>query len=222
MGMGGVFSAIPTAEFSFFGNPASFAAKKASYTLVSADVWAYVKPTSDNISTLMNLPTLISEKDYSAIYDLVPSNGGIGAGTSVSASAFAGKGFGIGAFLTTDNWAQGKTVPSVLDTETELSAVIGLGVPITLGNLRLSVGGDLRPFYRVHGDSIDMATVISYATDKNDDGTSNESTDPLAAVRYLYSGFGSRLGPWRDPRARLFGLGPLDQGYFSLLSRLQR
>ena len=50
MALGGSFTSIPTAEFSFFGNPAAFAAPKASITLISADTWAYIKPTFSNIA----------------------------------------------------------------------------------------------------------------------------------------------------------------------------
>jgi hypothetical protein len=201
MGMGGVFSAIPTAEFSFFGNPAAFAAKKASYTFVSADVWAYVKPTSANLATIMNISTLIDDNDYSSIYDLIPSNGGIGAGTSMSVSAFAGKGFGLGVFFTTDEWAQGKTLPSVLDTETELSAIIGLGVPITLGNLRLSVGGDLRPFYRIHGSDLDISSLVSTMMNGGD------TEAALDKIKYLYSGFGLAMDLGATLELGSFGLG---------------
>lgn len=200
MGMGGVFTSIPTSEFSFFGNPAAFAAKKASYTIVSVDAWAYVKATSDNVETLTKIPTYINDEDYASIYGLIPTNGGLGAGLSTSLSAFAGKGLGLGVFVTTDQWLMGKSLPSVADTDTEVSAVIGLGVPITFGDrLRLSIGGDLRPFYRLRGENVDVGAVVK--------GLAEGSDPDLYAIKTLNAGFGLALDLGASLELGPFGLG---------------
>ncbi len=153
MALGGSFTSIPTAEFSFFGNPAAFAAKKGSMTLLSVDAWAYVKPTSDNLAVLSGL--FKEDANMAALAgSLMPTNNGIGGGASVGLG-YAGKGLGIGVFAISDNWAAGDTVPSAtLTTDTQVSAVVGLGIPLEFGDsLRLSIGGDIRPFYRVRGST---------------------------------------------------------------------
>jgi hypothetical protein len=179
MGLGGTFTAIPTAEFSFFGNPAVFAAKKGSLTLISTDTWAYVKPTQANVDTLMAV--MNKEMDaLSAIPSLMPGNG-IGGGTSIGLG-WAGKGLGLGMFLTTDEYADGDDIASsTLISDTQLNAVLGLGVPITLGGLRLSIGGDLRPFYRVRTEQ-PLADLVAAM-----DGTEDEI---LAAIAGIKAGFG--------------------------------
>jgi hypothetical protein len=146
MALGGVFTAIPTAEFSFFGNPAAFAASAATLTLLSADTWAYLKPTGPNIASLA--ADMTSRNPLSALAGFMPGNGGVGGGASVGIG-YAGKGLGLGLFATSDNYAAGVSVPgAVLTSDTEIDVVLGLGMPMKLLGSTLSIGGDLRPFYR--------------------------------------------------------------------------
>jgi hypothetical protein len=146
MAMGGVFSSVPTAEFSFFGNPAAFAAKDATFFLPSVDVWGYVKPTASNIAELAKSAP---DKLLSTASGFMAENGGTGGGLSLG-MGYAGKGFALGVFATSDEFAQGTTAESAsLDSATEFTGIVGLGFPIDLGFMRLSIGGDLRPFYRV-------------------------------------------------------------------------
>ncbi len=170
MALGGISTALPGAESSFFGNPAGFAAPKASLTLVSADAWAYIKPTSPNIAALADAAR--SSNPLSAAAGLMPGNGGIGGGASVGIG-YAGKGLGLGIFATTDDFAAGSGIPgAVLDSVTEIDAVIGLGVPVKLFGSTLSIGGDIRPFYLVSGtepyavavDSLSPGGAGSYQT----------------------------------------------------------
>jgi hypothetical protein len=160
MSLGGSFTSIPTAEFSFFGNPAAFAAKKGSLTLISTDAWAYIKPTSDNLKILSSLSDP-NVNQAALAGSLMPTNNGIGGGASIGIG-YAGRGLGIGVFAITDNWAEGDSVPAaVLKSDTQVSAVAGLGIPFQFGdNVRLSVGGDLRPFYRIRMDS-SLADILS-------------------------------------------------------------
>jgi opacity protein-like surface antigen len=159
MALGGSFTSIPTAEFSFFGNPAAFAAKKGSLTLLSTDAWAYVKPTSDNMAALSGLEDEGSNPAAVA-GGLMPTNNGIGGGASFGLG-YAGRGLGIGFFAVSDNWAEGDSVPgAVINSDTQVSAVVGLGIPLQLGDsIRLAIGGDLRPFYRVRS-SFPLADAI--------------------------------------------------------------
>lgn len=148
MAMGGVFSSVPTAEFSFFGNPAAFAAETATFFLPSVNAWGYMRPTIDNIEALAS-----AAGDNSALrtkaFGLMAENGGTGGGFSVG-GGYAGKGLGLGIFATTDAGIYGSSPASAtISSETEFTGIVGLGFPLDLGFMRLSVGGDLRPFYRV-------------------------------------------------------------------------
>jgi len=197
MAMGGVYSSLPTAEFSFLGNPANFADKKASFTVTSIDTWAYIKPTQDNIDMLANTIPHI-EDEYANLFDLIPSNGGIGGGFSMSALSFAGKGLGVGFQMTSDDYAKGRDLPSSLLTiDTEASVVIGLGIPLQLGGLRLSIGGDLRPFYRIRTTDFPLAELVQVMAGTVDlDGDSvitDYDKDPLNAIDDINAGFGLAL-----------------------------
>jgi hypothetical protein len=148
MAMGGVFSAVPTLEFSFFGNPAAFASEKTTLLLPSLDAWAYLKPDSQKSAALLDSAGSPLSA-LSALLNCMGENGGTGGGLSAGIG-FAGKGLGLGLFLTSDNIAEGPSPEdAVAHSETEVAGIIGLGAPIKLGTLRLSIGGDIRPFYRV-------------------------------------------------------------------------
>jgi hypothetical protein len=174
MAMGGVFTSVPTAEFSFFGNPAAFAAKKATFAFPSIDVWGYVRPTISNIQALASSAGDTSSL-MSTAFGLMSQNGGTGGGLSLG-GGFAGKGLGIGVFATTDEGIYGSSPASAsVTSETEFTGVIGLGAPLQLGALRISVGGDLRPFYRVSlyeagGSDIALADLLSWSQDGTDMG----------------------------------------------------
>jgi hypothetical protein len=196
MALGGSFTSIPTAQFSFFGNPAAFAAPKASLTLISTDAWAYIKPTSSNISSFFNA---IKNANLSAIAALMPSDGGIGGGASVGLG-YAGKGLGLGVFATTDEYAAGDSIPgAVLNSDTEVSAVIGLGLPIKFLGTTLSLGGDLRPFYRVRADT-PLADILDSITSSGGSGTL------LDSLR-VNAGFGLAMDLGASLQLGSFGIG---------------
>jgi hypothetical protein len=166
MGMGGVFTAVPTGEMAFFGNPASFAAKRGSLTLISNDTWLYFKPTQANMDSVFAAAGGTSSP-LSALASLMPTNGGFGAGTSMGLG-FAGRGLGLGLFATTDLFAAGDSpAQAVLRSDTQVNAVIGLGVPLDILGMRLSIGGDLRPFYRMRTGAAlaDIVTTIATGGD---------------------------------------------------------
>ena len=171
MAMGGVFTSIATAEFSFFGNPAAFAVPKGTLTVVSTDAWAYIKPTISNIAS--SIGALQEANPLPALARRMPGNGGLGGGASAS-FGYAGNGLGLGAFATTDNFGAGYSIPgAVLTSDTEVGAVIGLGLPFQIFGSTLNIGGDIRPFYRARtqkpiaimssltsgGDILDQMTV---------------------------------------------------------------
>lgn len=159
MGLGGVFSSVPTAEFSFFGNPADFADKKPTLILPTVDAWAYVRPSSSNISGLASAASNTSAL-MSKAFGLMAQNGGTGGGLSAGLG-YAGRGLGLGAFVLSDEYIEGSSPASAtVHSETQATAVIGLGLPLQLGGLRISVGGDLRPFYRVSLDPVELASLL--------------------------------------------------------------
>lgn len=158
MGMGGAFLSVSPAWWAFYGNPAGFGSKDIDLA-VSATVWSYFKPTIENVEGLME--DAEANNYFGMINSLIVPNGfGVGTGLGVG---YAGRGLGIGIFVDTDEYIYG---PNVLGargrSESMVSAVLGLSVPIELFGLKLSVGGDIRPFYRVSGaiDSTFIASII--------------------------------------------------------------
>lgn len=184
MALGGVFTAIPTTEFSFFGNPAAFAAPEASLTLVSADAWAYVKPIGSNIASLAD--AMGSPNPLSALAGLMPANGGVGGGASVGIG-YAGKGLGLGFFATGDDYAAGDSVSgAVLTSDTEIDAVLGLGTPIKLLGTTLYIGGDLRPFYR----ALAVDSLADASNSFTSSGGGGAQTTVLNSTDTVDAGFG--------------------------------
>jgi hypothetical protein len=150
MAMGGVFTAVPSPEFSFFGNPAFFDSNKRRYTLPSLDVWSYGLPAKGEIGAYGSiLGAMGGGNSLSNIFESVSKDEGSGGGASASLS-LTGRGVGLGFFMTTDNYIEGSdSVGKTVSADTETTGILGVGFPIQLGSARLSLGGDLRPFYRI-------------------------------------------------------------------------
>jgi hypothetical protein len=150
MGLGGTFTSLSSGFSSFYGNPAGFAAPVGDLTVLDLATWAYFKPTSSNISKVSRIASgkASQSETISTVNDLVVENGfGGGAMTGLG---YAGKGFALGFFAVTDNYASGDTIMGVrMASSTSVNAVIGLGAPIRLGDAVLEIGGDARPFYRI-------------------------------------------------------------------------
>jgi hypothetical protein len=172
MAMGGVFTAVPTTEFSFFGNPAAFASKDGTLLAPSVDAWTYIRPTFSNIGDVLN-SAKSNQALASTMINLMPQNGGTGGGASATLG-YAGNGLGLGAFFSNDTYIEGSSPASaILHSYTEAGAIIGLGVPIRLGSLDLLVGGDLRPFYRVSLDDTVLADMITAGANAQDSISTN-------------------------------------------------
>lgn len=178
MGLGGVFSSVPTAEFSFFGNPAAFAAQKATLIIPTVDMALYLKPSSDNIASLSAIDTTDIESIVKTADKLMSDNGGTGFAIN-SGIGLAGRGLGIGAFLTEDTYLEGSVTGAVVHTDAQATAIVGLGFPLQLGSLRLAVGGDLRPFYRVSFEEIGLTEIV------NASKGSGEVTDSIYANAFF-------------------------------------
>lgn len=149
MGMGGTFSAFSSGYSSFFGNPAGFAGK-GSFTVIDDASWLYVKPTEDNLAKIQSIANGASSSEIRAtLNDFITTNG-FGGGSS-SGFGWAGGGFALGAFVISDQYVSGTTLlGSKLVSSNSANAVLGLGIPIiNAKNLKLQLGGDVRPFFRV-------------------------------------------------------------------------
>jgi hypothetical protein len=151
MAMGGVFTAVPSSEFSFFGNPAFFDSNRRSYTLPSLDIWGYGRPSVRDIGTFGSILGAAGGGGnfLSKAYEYMSKDEGSGGGASAGLS-LTGRGVGLGFFLTTDNRIEGSDAAGrTVSADTEATGILGVGFPIQLGSARLSLGGDLRPFYRI-------------------------------------------------------------------------
>lgn len=159
LALGGVFSSVPSAEFSFFGNPAAFAAQKATLILPTVDAVVYLRPSGTNLTSLSNMTD--TKSALNTAFGLMAENGGTGFGVSTGIG-FSGRGLGLGAFVTEDTFIEGASPASaIVHADAQASAIVGLGFPLQLGALRLAVGGDLRPFYRISLDDTVLTDVLN-------------------------------------------------------------
>lgn len=148
MAMGGAFVALSEGYQNFFGNPAGFAGKR-EFTLASANPWVYVSPTTDNIAMLSDA---ISSGDVSlaSVGDLITTNG-LGAGMSFG-TGLSGGGLGLGLVGGFDAYVRGNTAPGASGRmDAYIAAIVGIGLPVRLLGLDMTVGGNLRPFLRMTG-----------------------------------------------------------------------
>lgn len=183
MGMGGTFLALSSGYQSFFGNPAGFGLRKGSLTLANANAWAYVKPTQENLGLVQGI---LGEDPVGAAVGLASNlvtKGGVGAGASVGLG-YAGHGLGLGAFVVNEEYISGATLLGAkVSTQTQVNLVLGLAVPIGTPDFNLTIGGDIRPFYRVDGEW-SFSDVLGIVT--------GDAADPEAMVMELpaRAGFG--------------------------------
>lgn len=150
MATGGAFASLSSGFEGLYGNPASFAADKGQFTLLNLSTWAYVRPTEANIAKVQALAdgSASDEETLGTINDFVVDNG-FGAGFS-GGLGFVGKGLGLGAYIAADTIASGPSaMGATMDSAMVANVVLGLGFPLKFGGLRLDLGGDVRPFYRV-------------------------------------------------------------------------
>jgi hypothetical protein len=148
MAMGGAFVALSEGYQNFFGNPAGFADTR-ELTLVSVNPWVYVAPTTGNVVMLSD--TIASgDVSLSSLGELITTNG-IGAGLAFG-TGLTGGGLGLGLVGSFDAYVSGKTAPGATGTmDGQLAVIVGIGLPVRLFGLDMSVGGNLRPFLRLSG-----------------------------------------------------------------------
>jgi len=147
MALGGAFTALSSGYSALSGNPAGFASAKGELTIADLSSWLYFKPTSANISKVAAVVSGNADDPASLMNDLITENG-FGGGLSFGAG-YVGKGLGIGIYLVGDSSVKGETaMGAVMTSSASLNAVLGLGAPIRIGGLTVSLGGDVRPFFR--------------------------------------------------------------------------
>jgi hypothetical protein len=202
MGMGGAFAATPHGYNSFFSNPAGFAQTHGDLTLLSLNPWVYVTPSSDTLQGISD--TLSGGDAFKLILPALTGNG-FGIGTTAGLG-LTGKGFGLGAYVVEDMYMYGKNILGIAGTA-DLSVNVVGGFAFKFGptdKLKLSIGGDLRPFYRISGvvDSKTAGSLMSVAK------SGDIQLDPIlqAIPAYAGTGIGIDLGALLQMGPLAFGL----------------
>ncbi|MEI6875667.1 MAG: hypothetical protein WCL50_11145 [Spirochaetota bacterium] len=163
IGMGGAFISLASGYQSLYGNPAGFGVGRGMLTLANTSVWAYVKPTTQNINELTSLTSGTNDQILDKVNQLITGNG-IGLGAAVGLG-FTGGGLGLGVTAVTEEYARGNTLLGTSFTSaTQISAVAGLAITLGPKDFNVKIGGDLRPFLRVEGAFPAFSLVSAMAT----------------------------------------------------------
>jgi len=196
MAMGGAFIAMSEGYQSLYGNPASFADSMGEFTLLSLTPWVYVKPTTDNIKMVTGMVGSLSDdpENMAALIgplDTLITKNGFGTGVSAG-MGWVGKGLGLGVVGGGEAFLGGRTLLGAKGTvDGQISGIIGIGVPINIGSLRLQVGGDVHPYLRMTGDILATDVLGSVMG-------GGEEFDPLALEVDLGFGLAVDLGASLD------------------------
>jgi hypothetical protein len=153
MGMGGGFKVFSTGYQSFFGNPAGYAERR-SITLADIALWGYLDPSPANLRAISEIAQddMVLADAQTYLGSQVAEND-LGAGLSLG-FGWAGEGLGLGLTMISEALATGDDYGSAKATiRNEASAILGIAFPIDLGPLALTLGADVRAFYRL--DSTD-------------------------------------------------------------------
>jgi len=196
MAQGGSFNANGSGFYSLFSNPASFADKDASLTVLSTSPWLYALPTAavvDSLGGMIEDP----ESGIIGLNDLL-TGPGFGAGVSVGVG-YVGNGLGLGLVNVADVFAQGPNTLGVhVDSHITVGFIGGFALPVRLGPVTLKIGGAFRPMYRVHVPELGIGTFARLLGDDSDGIQINEP---------VYHGVGLALDA-----GTIVTLGPLSVG----------
>lgn len=153
MGMGGGFKVFSTGYQSFFGNPAGYADKR-SITLADVALWGYVDPSPANLRALSEIAqgnTAIA--DAQTYLGRQVAENDFGAGLSLG-FGWAGEGLGLGLTMISETLATGDDYGSAKNAvRNEASAILGIAFPVDVGPFALTLGADVRAFYRLDSTS---------------------------------------------------------------------
>jgi len=209
MGMGGTFRVFSDGYSSFFGNPAGFAGM-GSLTLLDLSTWAYIKPTTSTIADIEKLigGSMTNSQILTMLGDMIGQNG-FGAGASMGLG-WAGKGFALGANVVLDLPIGGAfPLGTKVSEVSQADGVLGFGIPLNFGIVRLKIGLDGRVFYRLNAPTTGWGFADIITTLMN-----NGSTDDLLKSLKLYGGYGfaADAGAVLNVGPVLFGFSVRDLG----------
>lgn len=150
MALGDTTQALSSGYQAFFGNPAAFANAKGQLTLLDANAWLYASPTTSNIAALQAAMGQSGSDIVSTLNELITTNG-VGGGAAFGIG-YAGGGLGLGLTTVVDSYVWGENALGATGSlDAQVSLTLGVGFPLRLFGLDLTVGGDLRPFLRMTG-----------------------------------------------------------------------
>ncbi len=208
MGSGGASLLFSTGYDSFFGNPAGFTGQ-GSLTLGDLSLWSYVPVTPSSINKLQQILDYgMEEADFeTAVDEFMADNSELGFGGSMGLG-WAGKGFGLGVTMVSEARLAGfDFTNSAVHVANQINAIVGFGIPINLGFIKLALGADVRGFYRLDSEASGWTEghdLVMAAFGYRDDG------ELLMADNVLFGGFGYAL----DAGATL-RIGPLMAGFMA-------
>ncbi|MFQ3547476.1 MAG: hypothetical protein SNJ56_03990 [Termitinemataceae bacterium] len=160
LSQGGSFTAVAQGYEALFTNPAAFAGKRGSLTLM-LNPWVYGNPRDLLIAAGATESydgytgprgTLFTGPEGIADYLAYASKGGTGLGGSVGLG-WVGKGIGLGVINSTDIYVQGSPFPGGVHgyVVSEFAFIGGLGFTLADSkNFSLSFGADVRPVVRFY------------------------------------------------------------------------
>lgn len=159
MALGGTYGTTSRGYGTLYGNPAGFSLGKAQFATFSS-LWIYAPLSEKNIHTLLGSGS--KEENLHTLEEILLSNG-FGGG-ALAGLGISGNNLGLGITLITDNYGKGETGaqdPS-LYSQTQGNLIIGMAVPLTIGSATLAIGGDVRPFFRIEGNTSAMALIQNF------------------------------------------------------------
>ena len=196
LAQGGSFTAVARGYESLFTNPAGFASKKGSLTLM-LNPWVYgnprdllisagaLEPPADYAgpSTTFNDPTGVAD------YFAYASKGGFGGGGSFGIG-WAGRGIGLGLLSSTDVFVYGSPFPGGVKgyLQSDFAFIGGLGFTLIDSKLiTLKAGADLRPTIRFYSPLtantlLDMLAGSSSGTAENPLNNTNMYSGSALAI----------------------------------------
>jgi len=153
MGMGGGFRVFSSGYQSFFGNPAGYADRR-SITLADVALWGYVFPSPANFRALSEIAQGdMAVADAQTYLGSQIAENDLGAGLNLG-FGWSGDGLGLGLTMISEALATGDDYGTDKATiRNEANAILGIAFPIGLGPFALTLGADVRAFYRL--DSTD-------------------------------------------------------------------
>lgn len=212
MAQGGSFTAVARGYNSLFTNPAGFARKGGSLTLLSTNAWLYARPdtrTFDQVAELlsagsedeqMKLGLQLAKEQTEGYWDEAGEfhpGGGVGIGTS-EGIAFVGGGIGLGVTLTGDAYLSGKRFPLGLNgyVDSNLGFTGGLALPFDLLGMKLYAGADVRYFLQTHTTLDSKAAAALFESGMDDPLTALDSVPTLNGYGFAFDlGLIAESGP---------------------------